>query len=320
MKTLTTAVLVVASAALLPGRAGAQTDTCPGFREIVEAGVPATVGDRDLMARLLAAKVGPQLGQTFDPAVAEKALADNLRPSAACRDRSRPCFYHGQRGSLLRASLPAGQLTYLNPQRRFLAERGVNNDVSEEVARRTALDGLAAFGVPAAETGPPMVRALMAATQDTPLKTRTQILRAEVHVNVSRLVEGTPVVASRTMAAIDGAGRIARLYVQWPDFSLIPGLRVEATLPRPAVVQSVLDKVGTDNPCGSVSKVFARIAYVPTSFLERSEESNEEPGNEKVRGFVPALDVVVVPPEPKLGETSLGEQGFVVPLLGNPPQ
>jgi hypothetical protein len=299
MKTLTTAVLVVASAALLPGRAGAQTDSCPGFREIVEAGVPTTVGDRDLMVRLLAAKVGPQLGQTFDPAVAEKALADNLRPSAACRDHSRPCFYHGQRGSLLRASLTAGQLTYLNPQRRFLAERGVNNDVSEEVARRTALDGLAAFGVPAAEIGPPMVRALMAATQDTPLKTPTQVLRAEVHVNVSPR-RGRSRVASRTMAPSTARGGIARLYVR--ARSLIPGLRVEATAPadgrpgRPG-------EDGRRQPMRSVAKVFAR---TPTSRrrLERSE--NNEPATRRSAASARVGGRSATSP---LGETSLGEQG-----------
>jgi hypothetical protein len=320
MKRLTTAILIVASGALLPGGAAAQTDTCPGFREIVDAAVPPAVGDRELMSRLLAAKVGPQLGQSFDPAVAEKALGDNLRPGPGCRDRTRTCLYRGQRGSVLQAKLPAGLLTYLNPKRRFDGAKGVNNDVSEEVARRAALDGFAAFGVPAAEIGPPFVRALMAATQDTPLKTPTQVLRAEVHVNVPRHVEGTPVFASRTMAAIDGAGRIARLYVQWPDFSILPGLRPEATLPRPAVVEQVLEKMAADNPCGSVSKVLARIAYVPSSLLERSDESNEVPGDEKVRGFVPALAVFVVPPEVRPGETVLGEQEFVVPLLGAPPQ
>src|SRR6185295_2490274 len=55
-----------------------------------------------------------------------------------CRDRTRTCLYRGQRGSVLQAKLPAGLLTYLNPQRRFDGAKGVNNAVSEELARQAA--------------------------------------------------------------------------------------------------------------------------------------------------------------------------------------
>ena len=321
MKRLIRVIPIVVSGALLPGLAGAQ-GTCPAFRDMAEAAVPSAVGDREVMARLLGVKVGPQLSQNFDSATAEKAVGDHLRPDASCRRAgAAPCFYRNPvSGSVLHLKLPAGRATYLNPGRRFLGARGVDNPVTEAEAQRLALAGFAAFGVPSGEMGPPFVRALMAATQDAPLKTKTQVLRAEVHVNVQRHVEGTPVFASHVMAAVSARDQIARLYVEWPDFSLLPGLSPAGTRPRPAVVESVVEKMGADNPCGSVEHVLAHIAYVPARLADPQDEDNAGPEGENAGAFVPALVVFAVPPEARDGEIQLGEQQFVIPLLAAPPR
>ncbi|PYQ06658.1 MAG: hypothetical protein DMF82_05615 [Acidobacteria bacterium] len=321
MKRLIRAVPFAAAGVLLAGSAPAQ-ETCPGFRDMAEAAVPTAAGDREVMARLLGVKVGAQLSQSFDPATAEKAVGDHLHPDAGCRRAgAAPCFYRNRiSGSVLHLKLPAGRATYLNPSRRFLGARGVDNPVTEAEAQRLALAGFAGFGVPAAEMGPPFVRALMAATQDAALKTKTQILKAEVHVNVQRHVEGTPVFASRLMAAVSAKDQIARLYVEWPDFSLLPGLSPAGTRPRPAVVESVVEKMGADNPCGSVAHVMAHIAYVPARLADPQEEDNGGAEGENAGAFVPALVVFAVPPEARDGEVQLGEEQFVVPLLTPPPR
>jgi len=159
----------------------------------------------------------------------------------------------------------------------------------------------------------------MAAAQDTQLLVRTQVLRAEVHVNFTRQVGGVPVVGSRSMAAIGSDNQIARLYVEWPDFSLIPGLAPEATRPRPAVVASLVEKLASDNPCGTVGRLLARIAYVPASFLERRGEDNGGPNEHLPKGYVPALAVFVVPPDVRDGRSGLAEQEVFIPLLGPTP-
>jgi hypothetical protein len=313
-------VFVLSAAGLFaatPRAAQAQEPVCPGFREMAEAAVPTTVGDREVMRRLLAPTVGPQLSQTFDPAALAKNVGDELQPDPACqREGSRPCIYRNpSQGSLLYFKLRDGRATYLNPSRRFAGARGVENPTTEAQAQRTTALGLAALGLPH-EVGRLDIRALMAATQDTQLLTPTQVLRAEVHVNITRQVGGVPVVGSRSMAAISSDNQIARLYVEWPDFALVPGLALEGTRARRAVVDSLVEKIAADNPCGTVGRVLAQIAYVPVSFLAPAGESNAGTNESKPRGYVPALSVFVVPPEVRDGRSGLAEQQVFIPLVG----
>jgi hypothetical protein len=320
-----TLLLIFGAGALVSANSAAQAQdtvptTCPGFREMAEAAVPQAVGDRDLMGRLLAVKVSPQLSQTFAPRALGRAVGDPLRSDPDCRPTG--CVLRGAgSGSLLQFKLSAGRAVYLNPDRRFLAAAGLDNQVSEAQATRATREALSALGLPFSELGRIDVRPLMAAAQDTLLLTRTQVLRAEVHVNLTRQVEGTRVFASRAVAAIGRDGHVARLYVQWPDFAIVPGLRPENTRPRPAVVAELLEKVSADNPCGTVARVLAHIAYVPASLLEPSGEDDGDHG-EKTAGFAPGLVVTVVPPEAREtpGQIALGEQQLLLPLLATPPQ
>jgi hypothetical protein len=316
MKRLMLVVPIVAATALLPHRAGAQ-ETCPAFRELAEASVPGTVGNRDVMTRLLNVRVGPQLSQNFDAAAVEKAVGDQLQPDAACRrEGPAPCFFRNRAtGSVMQRDLLDGRVTYLNPSRRFDAARGIDNPVTNAEALRIAMAGINGFGVPPAEKGPPIVRTLMAATQDAPRRTKTQVLRAEVHVNVQRHVAGTPVFASRVVAAVSAGDQIARLYVNWPDFSIAPGFGPGDTRARPTVVDDVVERLTTDNPCGSIGHVLSHIAYVPLHLTDPLDEDNEGPKGTDQGGFVPALVVFAVPSEPGEGQPHLAEQQFVVPLL-----
>src|SRR5262249_17876969 len=143
-------------------------------------------------------------------------------------------------------------------------------------------------------------------------------LRAEVHVDVQRRVGGTPVFASHVVAAIGANAEIARLYVEWPDFAIAPGFGPGGTRPRPAVVDDVGARLTADNACGSGARRLAHTAYVPVRLSDPLDEDNDGPKGTAEGGFVPALVVFAVPPEPKEDEDTLGEQQFVVPLLSQP--
>jgi hypothetical protein len=319
-----TLVLTFSAGAIASAASVAQAQdpapNCPGFREMAEAAVPPAVGDRELMGRLLAVEVGPQLSQTFAPRALGHAVRDPFRSDPDCGPTG--CVLRGaSSGSLLQFKLSAGRVVYLNPDRRFMAAAGHENEVTEAQATRAAREALSALGLPLSEAGRLDVRALMAAVQDAPLLTHVQVLRAEVHVNLTREVEGTQVFASRSVAAIGTDGRVARLYVQWPDFTIVPGLGPAGTLPRSAVVAALLEKMSADNPCGTVARVLARMAYVPDALLDPSSEDEVERG-ERDGGFAPGLVVTVVPPEAREtpGQIALAEQQFLLPLLAAPPQ
>jgi hypothetical protein len=226
------------------------------------------------------------------------------------------CFYRNAgRGSLLFTRLRAGDVAYMNPARGFRGAAGIDNTITREAALQTARAALPGFGLPPTEVASGSVAVVKALARDTRQSAPTQVLRALLHVQFQRRIEGTPVSASDVRVIIGPEGNIARLYVRWPDFELQPGLRVEQTIPRADVVDQVVRRIAADNSCGSVAAVRAHITWAPATLVEPLGEAD---GAADDQGrFVPALLVAVIPPEvvENSGQISPAEQHFLWPLL-----
>jgi hypothetical protein len=284
---------------LLASLAQAQTEECPALREMVYAALPATVGDADVLGRLLTPQTGPQLSDQFDPKRAEKHVRDNLKPEDCCTnykrgDRTWSCLLESREGSAFRVELGRGRLIYLNRER---SGAEIPTPVQREQALALGRKTAEAFGLPMNEVAPTqIVRYTRVSAGDTEGRMGESYL-AEAHVFFRREVGGVPVAWSRFHTAVDARGEVARVHVRWPDLRIADGVRGGDALSRDAVAMSIIDTLETNQLCGRAKAVAARVAYVATSHILGGDfgDADEAGGPPPDDGVPPEP---VHPPEP----------------------
>lgn len=300
----------------------AQETSCDAQARMVLEAIPASVGSPSAMERLLRPTVDAQLSATFDPARAADMVRDSLAPDARCTayrkgEAGYDCRYNGA-GSVLKIEMDRGRVAYLNRTR---SERKGEARISEADAIALARQAAEAVGMPLRELGTRAdVRTLrLTAASEEGTVITGEAMGSEVHVRYQRRIGDVPVAFSRFHAAIDARGEIARMHVRWPDFRLAPGLSAANTASREQVVAQVLDQVGRDNRCGSLSRVVANVVYARTAVIDGGEAASED-GRETESGpseFAPALMVTVFPVAQRedSGVPQMPVQNYVFPLL-----
>lgn len=311
------ALSVIAAAAV-----NAQETACDAQARMVREAIPLSVGSPSAMEKLLSPTVDPQLSATFDPARAAAVVRDSLTPDTRCTafrkgDLEYDCRYNGA-GSVLKIEMDRGRIAYLNRTR---SERKAAATISEADAIALARQAAEAVGMPLRELGTRAdVRTLrLTAASEEGTVITGQAMGSEVHVRYQRRIGDVPVAFSRFHAAIDARGEIARMHVRWPDFRLVRGLSAANTASREQVVAQVLDQVGRDNRCGSLSRVVANVVYARTAVVDGGEAPSAD-GSETESGaseFVPALMVTVFPVAQRedSGVPQMPVQNYVFPLL-----
>lgn len=301
---------------------GAQETSCDAQARMVLEAIPASVGSPSAMERLLRPTVGAQLSATFDPARAAGIVRDSLAPDARCTayrkgEAGYDCRYNGA-ASVLKIEMDRGKVAYLNRTR---SERKGEAKISEADAIALARQAAEAVGMPLRELGTRAdVRTLrLTAASEEGTVITGEAMGSEVHVRYQRRIGDVPVAFSRFHAAIDARGEIARMHVRWPDFRLAPGLSAANTASREQVIAQVLDQVGRDNRCGSLSRVVANVVYARTAVIDGGEAASED-GRETESGpseFAPALMVTVFPVAQRedSGVPQMPVQNYVFPLL-----
>jgi hypothetical protein len=181
---------------------------------------------------------------------------------------------------------------------------------------------LVAFGVPGSEisANKAVVRELRVTGRGIRSTKPPDKLRAEVHVLLPRVVNGTPVFDSEAKTAIDMRGQVARLHIKWPDFQLVPDLSVQDMLSRDEVTRMVDTEISKENLCKSLARIRAFIAYVPARELALPDQGSDEKDDNTGNGYMPALVVYAIPNAPKedSGEISEAGQQLAVSLLKSP--
>lgn len=310
------ALSVIAAAAV-----SAQETSCDAQARMVLEAIPVSVGSPSAMEKLLRPTVDAQLSATFDPARAAGIVRDSLAPDTRCTayrkgDLDYDCRYNGA-ASVLKVEMDRGKVAYLNRTR---SERKAEAKISETEAIALARQAAEAVGMPLRELGTRAdVRTLrLTAASEEGTVITGEAMGSEVHVRYQRRIGDVPVAFSRFHAAIDARGEIARMHVRWPDFRLAQGLSAANTASREQVIAQVLDQVGRDNRCGSLSRVVANVVYARTAVIDGGEAGAD--GGETESGpseFAPALMVTVFPVAQRedSGVPQMPVQNYVFPLL-----
>jgi hypothetical protein len=328
MKTLHSFVLgLFAAGSLLSTPALAQQQLCPSLEALVDAALPAQVGDAAAMRMLLAPPATGRLSQVFQPDRAISAVRDSLKPEPSCpayapitaTGQPFSCVYSNSTGSKLRVDLGRGRIAYRSKTR---SEAADPNSLPPSYAMELATQVAASYGIPTAELSvtEAQVRGLRLSSLDGSSGERSSY-RAEHHVRYPRRVGGTLVPDSGYHVAVDARGQVARLHVRWPDFQLAPGLSLSQMRSRSQVRDQLIADISAHNACGSVAAVKATVAYLPMRRLEQGGGRDEEAlstGQVSQETYAPGLLVGVVPAEPADPEEfqAAGEELWV-PLLGN---
>ncbi|HYB97977.1 MAG TPA: hypothetical protein VEC57_02475 [Candidatus Limnocylindrales bacterium] len=367
MKTVVT-VAFLFSVALLGSAPAAAQQSCEDFRTLAEGAVPSTVGDRSVMDQLLNPPIAkPQLPDFLaDPTNMRRALkllgsrglradpsdcrfAGKLRKGAVGQDPGQEidCTLRSRRANeAARLDLARGKVTYLNSDRNHDGAAGIENTTSDQDAVARTMQAALAWGVPGEEIRPPgnglLVRHLMASSvplvDERPITEQAKTHTAEIHVITGRHVGGVPVFGSLLKTAIDVNGQVARTHIRWPRFCLVPGLQQnldETLMSREEVIQKVVETLGAQNKCGTLSKLRANIMYVRTSQESEAEVNDSRDESNTTRGdddrgvagedpadggepcYMPALTLHAFPnePEPDSGQIGMGAPEYVVPLI-----
>ena len=173
----------------------------------------------------------------------------------------------------LRIDPAGGYARYISRQRAYQHGTTIPVGVGEARALDLAMDASAELELPLDDQGGNVyiqevhMSANAKGSQEAP---RTYV--RETQVIVKRAVNDIPVVGSELRAAVANHGQIARLKVQWPEFSISRAARVlrsEADVVQEAVARVVAQEEYVD-------EVLTRVVYVPTD-----------------AGFMPALELSV---------------------------
>lgn len=318
--------LVAGFLALSALTVSAHAQACPDIVALVDAGLPGDIGDVAKMRALLHPAAPPAAGSPgFDRQRVEKAVRANgftPDPDSCCSDEK--CVYRNKAGEVIRLKKSRGKATFLSHVRSSELDENVVPEAAAIAQTRAALSIL---GVPEAEIDLPSIRAaaIEETMADVPSRTAGPSVsrRSEVLVRLARHIAGTPVEGSKAGAAIAPSGEIARLKVTWPKFEVAPGLDEADTMSRAEVLRMVADELTALNPCGSLSAVDARIAYIPEAWVQDAGDADTadhdegEPHPARVAAYLPALKVFALPVEQLEDSGVVQDAGLILylPLL-----
>lgn len=168
------------------------------------------------------------------------------------------------KGRVARVEPALGRLRYVSNARAWTTRDAGIAAADDKTTSTAVRNAVAALGLPAAELGALRLDTQVAETAATGATT-TKIVDLYRLANLSRTVNGLPVVGSRVSAAVTSAGAIQRLLVHWPTFVVPTGLKLRA---RTAVVSDVVAAILRQNPVAIDDRfVAARLTYVPEAHL-----------------------------------------------------
>lgn len=270
----TTSLGCLALLLTLAGQAHAQ-QSCSQLVTLIDQAIGAEAGNAALVTQMysgLDAWTSDGLSKRFDAGATGEVTGDRFRRNRSCsstkerraNSRAYRCRFSSKADAhiVLDADMPTGQVTYLNPGRRYLG--AVENQISPETAKATAIQLAEALGVPAAEVGSDFAtvaeRVRVTATRGNPMSKVTR--RSEVFVKLPRLVNGFPVHGSDARVAIDVAGMPARAYVDWADFAPAAPLSAMRALSRSEIVDRIAEELGDLAPCGHFGRMVAKVGWI----------------------------------------------------------
>jgi len=167
-------------------------------------------------------------------------------------------------GRVARVEPALGRLRYVSNARAWTSRDWGLPAADDKITSAVVRQAVAALGLPAAELGALRLDTQVAETAPAGATT-SKILELYRLANISRTVNGLPVVGSRVTAAVTSSGDIQRLLVRWPAFVVPTGLKLRG---RGAVVSDVVEAIMRQNPVAIDDRlVAARLTYVPEAHL-----------------------------------------------------
>lgn len=314
---LTASLLVLAAS-----QASAQ-QSCPTYVALAEAALPAAVGTPGLVATMVTG-VGstPQkaLSAGFDPRALGRFTGDALKANPECSRnslrRSNPsaftCTYGARKDArtTLAVDLGRGEITYINPGRRF-DPAGPDNLRTENEALDLAVAAGAALGIDTEQldVAHGVARAVRMVTKEKASPDPVVPRRIEVVADLPRVVNGRPVADSGIRVVVDRDGRPARIHLRWPDFSIAPAAGFSPARSRADLVAEIAERFGELGDCDSFVSIKAHVAWVAGSVASPDEDANEVLPTPPPGRYVPSLRVSALPPG--TAEDSGGVGGFI---------
>jgi hypothetical protein len=133
------------------------------------------------------------------------------------------------------------------------------------------------------------------------------------------------VLGSAVYAAINAAGEVARMQIDWPELRLADGVSDADALTRQEIIERGLAALGAEISCDNLGEVHAVAVLAPAAFLPAGapddddvEQSTEDQGRVATSpDYVPALLVYAFAPETEEGEGKITSPAreFVLPLV-----
>lgn len=231
---------------------------------------------------ILSATDGKRWSATIRPDYVLKALNESPLKTRAATNA--PRIVDGER--VLRVHPELGEVRYVNnslnwsPDRR---EKLVDNETALQLVNK-AFDGL---GMPRPEFDKPRVdtQGGRDASTTSPGDSATHEMYRLVTVN--RRIRDLPVLGSRARVAIAGSGRIQRLRVKWPPFTMRQGLRLRQ---RDVVAREIVSQIMNQDPVSLVGVrgsdltkfVSVTLAYAPQEMALPYRRAPEDKDTEKL--------------------------------------
>lgn len=168
-------------------------------------------------------------------------------------------------GRVARVEPSLGRLRYISNARAWTTADAGLPAADDRITSAAVRQAIGALGLPSAELGALRLDTQVAETAPAGATT-TKIYDLYRLANVSRTVNGLPVIGSRVSAAVTAAGDIQRMLVHWPAFVVPTGLKLRA---RGAVVTDVVAAIMRQDPTPIDNQfVTAKLAYVPEMHLQ----------------------------------------------------
>jgi hypothetical protein len=326
--------LAAGLAGALAPQASRAEENCSSHRQLLEQALPADLKDA-ARAMIAAQPAAGQLTEAFNPRVIGGVLGDRLRPDKTqCRfggkkkdTRLIECVWTSRAGSVLEVDLARGDISYVNRIRSRWSDE--ENQIKPEVAIDALKQVASGLGVPTSEWREPTARNVMAGVSGVPgsngSDAGTTIRRAWVAASATRQIGGFPVLGSAVYAAINAAGDVARIQIDWPELRLAEGVSDADALTRQEILDRGLEALGAEISCDNLSEVHAVAVLAPAALLPAGapddddvEQSTEDQGRVATSpDYVPALLVYAFAPETQEGEGKITSPAreFVLPLV-----
>lgn len=210
-----------------------------------------------------------------------KAVNDSPLKTPAATNA--PRVVDGER--VLRVSPELGEVRYVNNSLNWSPDRPAKL-VDNETALRIVNNAFDGLGMPRPEFDKPRVDTQAGHDASTTSAADSATFEMYRLVTVNRRIRDLPVLGSRARVAIAGSGRIQRLRVKWPPFTMREGLRLRQ---RDVVAREIVSLIMQQDPVSLVGVrgsdltkfVSARLAYAPQEMTRAYRRGPADKDTEK---------------------------------------